>query len=251
MSACHKVNFYSKIMPVSTGDTMELKYCSITGADDAVKIADLLDISAEFPFVEWAILLLPAKAGTPRFPARDWIARFADAAAQLNTAMHLCDGALLGFVAGDPDILDTIAGFKRIQLNLKFGDVEGKYAPADLVARVQNLPEKQFIIQYGKDKQSLLPLLKDTPNHAVLFDESAGRGISPDSWDAPLEGHFCGYAGGLNPDNVQANLEMIAKVAAGHPTWIDMETGIRTDDVFDMAKVRRVLEITRDFMAGQ
>lgn len=229
---------------------MKLQYCSITGADDAVNIADLLDIAAQYPFVEWAILLLPAKAGTPRFPKRDWIDRFAQAAGdkKLHTAMHLCDQALLGFIANDADILSAMQGFKRIQLNLKFGDVEGKYSEADLIARVQSMPEKQFIIQYGKDKQSLLPLLNDTPNHAVLFDESAGRGINPDTWDAPLDGHFCGYAGGLTPDNLQRNLETIAEVANGHTTWIDMETGVRTNDVFDLAKVKSVLATTAAFM---
>jgi len=93
----------------------------------------------------------------------------------------------------------------------------------------------------------LLPLFKDVTNHAVLFDESAGRGISPDSWDAPLAGHFCGYAGGMNPDNVARNIDIISKVAAGQTTWIDMETGVRTNDHFDLGKVRRVLDIAGPF----
>lgn len=223
---------------------MQLKYTSITGADDAVDPKELVKLSREFPMAEWAILLLPARAGTARFPSKDWIKKFSQEAKGLNTAMHLCDGALLGFIRGDKDILELMSGFKRIQLNLKFGDVEGKYDPANLVKRVKESPQFEFIIQYGKDKQGLLPLLKDVPNHAVLFDESAGRGISPDSWDAPLKGHFCGYAGGINPANVQANIDMIAKVAPGYTTWIDMETGVRTDDKFDMAKVRKVLEIS-------
>jgi phosphoribosylanthranilate isomerase len=140
-----------------------------------------------------------------------------------------------------------MTGFKRIQLNLKFGDVEGKYDPAQLLAHVKDNPQWIFIIQYGHDKKSLLPLLEHIPNHAVLFDESAGRGISPESWDKPLPGHVCGYAGGINPSNVQAHIDMIAKVAPGYTTWIDMETGVRTDDAFDLAKVRRVLEIARPY----
>lgn len=228
---------------MTKGYAMHLKYISITGADDAVDPADLLALSREFPAAEWAILLLPERAGTKRFPRADWIKSFAAQAAGLNTAMHLCGGALLGFIKGDDDIFSAMQGFSRIQLNLKFGDVEGQYDPAALLKRVADNPRWQFIIQYAKDKQGLLPLLKDIPNHAVLFDESAGRGISPDTWDAPLPGHFCGYAGGLNPDNVAQNIEIIAKVAAGHDTWIDMETGVRTNDVFDLAKVRRVLEI--------
>lgn len=227
---------------------MKLKYCSITGADDAVDANELVKLSAEFPFAEWAILLLPARAGTARFPKVEWIRDFAAKAEGLNTAMHLCDGALLGFVSGDRDVLETMKGFKRIQLNLKFGEVEGKYDPAHLVEQVRKNPQHQFILQYAKDKKGLLPLFRDVENHAVLFDESAGRGISPDSWDAPLEGHFCGYAGGLKPDNVVANLDIIKQVAAGHVTWIDMETGVRTDDVFDLAKVRRVLELAKPYV---
>lgn len=227
---------------------MHIKYCSITGADDAVDPQNLLALSREFAFAEWAILLLPARAGTARFPSLSWIGKFAAQAKDLHTAMHLCDGALLGFINGEKDILDTMAGFKRIQLNLKFGDVDGKYDPAQLVRRVRDNAQWQFIIQYGREKKGLLPLFKDIPNHAVLFDESAGRGISPDSWDAPLPGHFCGYAGGLKPDNVVANLETIAKVAAGHETWIDMETGVRTDDKFDLAKVRKVLELSKPYV---
>ena len=226
---------------------MHLKYISITGADDAVDPADLLALSREFPAAEWAILLLPDRAGTPRFPKPEWIKSFAAQAKGLNTAMHLCGEALLGFVRGEAEIFDAMQGFSRIQLNLKFGAVEGQYDPAALLKRVADNPRWQFIIQYAKDKQGLLPLLKDIPNHAVLFDESAGRGITPESWDAPLAGHFCGYAGGLNPDNVAQNLEIIAKVAAGHETWIDMETGVRTNDVFDLAKVRRVLEIASPY----
>lgn len=235
---------------------MHLKYISITGADDAVDPSHLVALSHEFPAAEWAILLLPSRAGTPRFPKIDWIKSFAQQAAACNadmqaaacnTAMHLCGDALLGFIAGDAAILDAMQGFSRIQLNLKFGDVEGQYDENALLKRVADNPRWQFIIQYAKDKQGLLPLLKDIPNHAVLFDESAGRGISPDSWDAPLAGHFCGYAGGLRPDNVAQNLDVIAKVAAGQETWIDMETGVRTDDVFDLAKVRRVLEIASPY----
>jgi phosphoribosylanthranilate isomerase len=227
---------------------MHIKYCSITGADDAVDPQNLVDLSKEFPFAEWAILLLPARAGTPRFPTLAWIKKFSGLAGNLNTAMHLCDAALLGFINGDAGIFAAMAGFKRIQLNLKFGEVEGKYDPDELVKRVRDNPQWQFIVQYGKEKKGLLPLFRGIQNHAVLFDESAGRGISPDSWDAPLPGHFCGYAGGLRPDNVVANLETIAKVAPNYETWIDMETGVRTDDKFDLAKVRKVLELSKPYV---
>ena len=227
---------------------MTLKYCSLTGADDEVSVDDLNALAAEFPFVEWAILLLPARAGDLRFPSIEWIHNFSKTNRAANTAMHLCDGGFLGFINGDKDVLATMNGFKRIQLNLKFGDVEGKYDPAELIARVRENPHHQFIIQYTKDKSSLLPLLADVPNHAVLFDESAGRGISPDSWDCPLPGHFCGYAGGITPENVAENIAMIQQVADGHTTWIDMESGVRTNDHFDLEKCRSVLKTASPFV---
>ncbi len=226
---------------------MKLKYCSITGADDAVDVRDLTNLAREFPFVEWAILLLRARAGQPRFPLASWIENFTARTQGQNKAMHLCDDAFLGFIARDPEVLGLMKGFQRIQLNLKFGDIEGKYDPAELVSRVKGSPQHQFILQYTGEKQGLLPLFHDIPHHAVLFDASAGRGISPDEWDAPLDGHVCGYAGGLNPDNVGKHLQDIAHVARGHETWIDMETGVRTNDQFDLAKVRSVLTIAAPY----
>lgn len=229
---------------------MKIQYCSITGADDQVDIADLSTLSHSHPFVEWAILLLRARAGQPRFPSTDWIEDFTRHTHGQNKAMHLCDDAFLGFIAQDPEVKALMSGFQRIQLNLKFGDVEGKYDPAELVARVKENPQHQFILQYTHDKQGLLPLFTGIPNHAVLFDASAGRGINPDHWDAPLDGHFCGYAGGLNPDNVERNLKMIAQVATGQTTWIDMESGVRNNDRFDLDKVRRVLEMVAPYTTG-
>ncbi|QQG37408.1 MAG: hypothetical protein HYS17_07415 [Micavibrio aeruginosavorus] len=163
--------------------------------------------------------------------------------------MHLCDDGFLGFIAQDPAVRNLMSGFQRIQLNLKFGDVEGKYDPAELVARVRENPQHQFILQYTKEKKDLLPLFRDVPNHALLFDASAGRGISPGHWDAPLPGHFCGYAGGLNPENLQENLNLISSIANGYTTWIDMESGVRTDDRFDIGKVRRILSIAAPYAA--
>ena len=227
---------------------MQIQYCSITGADDAVNPENLAAISAEFPFVEWAVLLLPARMGEKRFPAKNWILAFSQAMKGLNTALHLCDDGFLKFIDGDAAVLSLMSGFSRIQLNLKFGDVEGKYDPEKLLTQVREHRQWQFIIQYTPDKAGLLPLLKDIPNHAVLFDASAGRGLLPQKWDPPLPGHFCGYAGGLAPDNLEENLRLIEKAAQGHKTWIDMESGVRTADRFDIPKARKVLEITEKFM---
>lgn len=226
---------------------MQLKYCSITGPDDGVQPDDLMALAQEFPFVEWAILWLPEMAGQARCPRRAWIEEFSRVYKGPHTAMHLCGQGLLDFIAGKPDVLALMSGFKRIQLNLEFGEMDGRYDPSDLIARIKALPQWTFIIQYAESKVWLLPHLKDIPNHALLFDTSAGRGVSPDSWPTPVPGHFCGYAGGINPENVGKNLDMISTVAPGQVTWIDMETGVRTNDLLDLKKVRRVLETSAPY----
>ena len=59
-----------------------------------------------------------------------------------------------------------------------------------------------------------------------LFDKSGGRGAPPRSWPEAREGAFCGYAGGLNPDNIGVALPAIAAcVPEGQPYWIDMKAG--------------------------
>ena len=52
-----------------------------------------------------------------------------------------------------------------------------------------------------------------------------------------------GYAGGINPGNVADKLTFLMENEMVGDFWIDMESGVRTDDWFDIDKVRRVLEI--------
>ena len=49
--------------------------CTITGADDLVDPDDLVVLSREYPFVEWAILISASRAGTPRYPSSAWLER--------------------------------------------------------------------------------------------------------------------------------------------------------------------------------
>lgn len=55
-----------------------------------------------------------------------------------------------------------------------------------------------------------------------------------------------GYAGGFNPDNVAEKLSFLMENSQVGDFWIDMESGVRTDDWFDTDKVRRVLRICKE-----
>ena len=50
---------------------MKLHTVTITGTDDSTNMADLVALSREFPFVEWAILVSESHEGGFRFPTRE------------------------------------------------------------------------------------------------------------------------------------------------------------------------------------
>ena len=82
-----------------------------------------------------------------------------------------------------------------------------------------------------------------------LFDQSGGTGLLPGEWPKQPPNQYCGYAGGLSPDNLQQEMEKISKVATG-TIWIDAETLLRSenDKVFDLEKVRRFLEAAKPWI---
>ena len=55
------------------------------------------------------------------------------------------------------------------------------------------------------------------------------------------------HAGGFNPENVADKLHYLLTNDEVGDFWIDMESGVRTeDDWFDLDKVRRVLAICNE-----
>lgn len=85
--------------------------------------------------------------------------------------------------------------------------------------------------------------LKSNMNKRVtmLLDASGGEGV--DTSLVAFAGRKVGYAGGINADNVGDKLTFLMENEQVGDFWIDMESGVRTDDWFDLDKVRKVLEI--------
>lgn len=69
----------------------------------------------------------------------------------------------------------------------------------------------------------------------------------PTTWPKPFSNVRTGYAGGLNPDNLEEQLTKIAAVVGNNSVSIDMESGVRTNNEFDLDKVRRCLQMAKDF----
>lgn len=210
---------------------------TITGADDRTDPNELVLLSREFPFVEWGILHSAKRLGTPRYPAMRWMDSFSAAieGKNVSVSLHLCGERSRLAMTGQTLVMPIKA--KRIQLN---GWRPG--ADTEALRYWSVCHEVEFILQVGSEDQ-----LADAAREAeeigqasLLFDPSGGRGIAAFRYPRAPIGVRLGYAGGLGPNNVLDEIELIGPVL--HRYWIDMESGVRTnDDVLDLMEVRCVL----------
>lgn len=234
---------------------MRINYCTITGADDRVDPCDLIELSNRYPFVEWGILCSRSRAGTFRYPSNYWIANFIDdvfeIGAEVNRSAHLCGEYARKFVSHEMKY-GFLECFQRIQVNGSFDNLEAlKFA-------VNFAKPMKIITQHNKANEKVFSKLLTCNNHQLLFDASGGCGI-PGQWQRPYSHLFCGYAGGLGPDNLAYELKKIQAVAGDTCIWVDMESGIRTSyhlngktiDMFDLEKVEKCLRIVEKFNLSQ
>lgn len=226
---------------------------TVTGADDSVNPEDLLGLVKQYPFVEFGILL-GNHPGTPRFPSDDWRERLWYQAQGSKPAMifseHLCGRRVDLFLANDYFFDDYLVN--RFQINTHGQPHAFDVARVRRNVRGANVHGQQVIFQYDQiNTNALLACIGrhvtdryTNLNVAALYDLSHGEGRLPVEWPKPLPGVYCGYAGGLSPDNVAEQLDKISELVRDRPFWIDAETHLRSDDnrVFDLEKVARFLE---------
>jgi len=232
---------------------MSLNRVTITGADDSVDPQELIKLSGQFPFVEWGILFSANRQGGVRFPSQDWINRFTraieDARWGVRVCSHLCGRHLVkdfcetGVFAFRGEQVSLWPHIQRVQLNFH----SQKHGIGEAAIEFIRNAGRQFIVQYdGVNDDALKAILKPENPIVPLFDLSGGLGKLPNTWPEPVAGRYCGYAGGLNPENVAEQWRKIHVQAAAHGNpayWMDMETGVRTEDLreLDLNKVKSVL----------
>lgn len=215
--------------------SLNLTHCTLTGVDESTPLADVYALAAAFPLVEWGFLYSPKRQGQPgRYPSIMFLAdAFQSLPPNVRVAMHVCgDGVhnLLDGCTNEVKLLDLVVARKgRIQLN--FNQIRKPVDLGKLADLLLLYPETTFITQDNNANQGVWWFIAERGlvNHAVLFDGSGGQGIPCSEWPQPLP-ISCGYAGGLGPDNIQAELEQIAAVAGSRSTWIDMEGKLRRTD---------------------
>ena len=212
---------------------------TFTGVDEATDLEALGALWRAYPNVEFAAL---AGSGTDRpgtrarFPGRERLRALAALAQALGrrAALHLCGPYARAANAGRAGGIEAMAcGFGRVQVNAR----EGEYDTVRLAALRRRLAgHPQIIVQ----TRAAPPRAPNEWGLAALFDRSGGRGAEGlDAWRAPAtrDGRV-GYAGGLGPHNIERALERVR--GWGVATWLDMESGVRSADGFDIEKVRAV-----------
>lgn len=229
---------------------MKIKKVTLTGADDSIRAAELLDISIKYPFVEWGILLSRNSKGNKRFPSQPWLNELSILHDGFNLSGHLCGAYVRELLMGNSSFISEIGDvwkcLSRIQINTH-GEPHS-YDLARLTYVLTKNLDKEFIFQYDNVNKDLFEKIAFLPNVSALFDLSHGAGVLPESWPHPLTQVPCGYAGGLSPENLLGQLVNIESAVMDGEIWIDMETKIRSnnDKQFDLDKVIKVLEICKN-----
>ena len=224
---------------------MNIRTITCSDPREDTSIEELLDFMNKNPMVEIAVQATPSKitVGTAR---SKWFERLLRGVRNnprpLNLAMHVnqeyCDYMCRGLI---PD--DLLSWFftscpngkpviKRWQLNFSGSKTE-TIDYAELARLIKDMGDREFIMQHDGSQSSGLHLLRlracmTEPTYSVLYDKSSGNGVSPERWNRPYPGVYTGYAGGLRPENVSAELDRISTVAGRDKTvWVDAEGGLK------------------------
>lgn len=234
---------------------------TFTGADDSVQAEDLLALSGRYPFLEWGILFSKSNQGAgPRWPSKEWVDRLVGMAGlssgtKAQLAAHLCGKWQRDIVMGMFTWHDAYAhiayDFARVQINTHAEPT--RMTEAFVIGMNDRAPRQQFILQVdGVNDDRIFAILQRTTNVVPLFDTSHGAGQLPESWPEP-RGFYCGYAGGLGPDNVRAQLDgPIGQAATRRTIWIDMERRVRSEDdsSFELNRVKAVIDAVEPFVVA-
>lgn len=238
---------------------MKLNLVTVTGADDSTPVKDLLEIAEQYPFAEFGILLSRDSMGHRRFPSSEWINDLVCSILvrklNVNLSGHLCGAWVRELLVGKWPETELLAihpelpragVFKRWQINTHAIPHKTKTEALTAVITELGKREQTAIFQFDNVNTNTLFSIKGEgcTNVAALYDLSHGAGVLPTNWPAPLDDIYCGYAGGLSPENVKEQLKKLEPIVGDREIWIDAETHLRSDDdlVFDLKKVRAFLE---------
>ena len=225
----------------------KLQHITFTGIDGKTDIRTLRDLQLFYPIAEYGVLISNNwRENGNRFFNPSYLSALD--MAKLNLSAHFCGRIAREAICGNfgPAFLcmtEFAYMFNRCQMNISSAaDNPDSFALGAFFSPFF----REFIIQQkSADNCSLFLNSTRSEKVSVLLDGSGGMGIDTPINVLPNAGkNFkVGYAGGFNPDNVAEKLTYLYEQKEVGDFWIDMESGVRTNDWFDLDKVHRVLEI--------
>ena len=237
----------------------KITHTVITGADDRVLVNDIIKLNATYPqCIEWAILYFPEKEGSPRNPSKRWRTDFLDRS-KCSKALHLCGKQIFRDILAKneryEEFMEEAEGYDKFQLNIN--SRKQIFTPDEVIEIYETLAWEglHLIFQYHDGSKEVIDTylsryatelqMHKVPDVTILFDASKGTGVSPEVWSTPIKINGnpipFGYAGGLNPNNITEQLHGMYKANQNYSFFIDMESGVRTDNELDLAKVENII----------
>ncbi|MFA5670193.1 MAG: hypothetical protein WC967_13205 [Balneolaceae bacterium] len=239
-------------------------FITFSGIDDRTDLVRAKELSSRYP-IEFGVLFSESNKDS-RYPSKQGVEEIVKFGLPLSA--HMCGS--LSRSAGEyistfgPFDRELFSEFQRVQFNglneQEFVNAVELYALRLMITR-----KTRFIFQcrfangfadsYAKIvsyEKHLSQVINTQPNLVgitsagldILCDTSGGKGTFPSSFPKHPEHDTVrniGYAGGINPDNVE---KFISKIDCDETAvfYIDMETGVRTDGWFDLNKVESICE---------
>jgi len=224
---------------------------SFVGVDEKTNLEDINNFNAEFP-CEWSVLYSDSKStgNYSRYPSYSFCKDFLEWGSRTGwiTSLHLCGSVIERYLNQDADVIDLCKKAHRIQLNLNIKNFPSYEKLTEDLIGVMTNHDHSIILQENKTKRNFnLSFLKTIPstlyvNVSLLHDGSGGFGREITQVNPPDGIFFTGYAGGLKPENVVKIVELIENNnPQNEKYYIDMESGIRENNVFSINKCQQVI----------
>lgn len=196
-------------------------FVTFTGLDERVDLERAWHLSSEYP-IEYGVLFSRSRAGhDPRYPSNEVLSRIMSYPFPRLSA-HICGGWATEIgEGGSPSLGCDVGGFMRVQVNHR--------DPSAFAISM-------FAREWGS--RGIAQTRGEFPSDTRvdwLYDCSGGRGQAPPAWPVEPGARLVGYAGGFCPENVAA-----FAATRGGRYWMDMESGVRTDDWLDLDKCEAV-----------
>lgn len=224
---------------------MDINRLTLTGIDDNSKIVDVKESFKNCEILEHGILFSKAKEGLQRYPSAKWLTNLINSfetETDFKFSAHLCGEYSRNVLEkSNFEIFKKFGNFfKRFQLNYSFGR---NFVNLDKFFDYVDGKDFDIILQYNRNNSNFLEtyINQELPKNVnILFDSSGGRGTVIQNIQNPFN-CYTGYSGGINVENVEEICQKILKHSNTSNVWIDLESGVRTDNNFDFVKANKII----------